>query len=356
MSRPPALPALTSLRFFAALIVVIYHTGAAALEGLPAFAQRALGIGTGFVGVNLFFALSGFILAYVYLNGRPVDRPRFWQARVARIYPLYLLGLVVAMPFYVLDVMQGEFSPLPAILAPLLLQSWFSGLEMQWNGPGWSLSVEAFFYAAFPFLALWLARVSGRAALWGMLGAWLLALLPSTLWQLSMDPADVPANWMLFNPLVHLPTFLMGAFGAQVYRDYSLPRAGMWAGLASAAVLGILATGAAPHLVLHNGLLLPLFMLLIVSLANVRSGALHHPRLQLLGEASYSLYLLHFPLWGWLQAGAGLIGVDVLRGPAYVLALLFLVGVSIAAFRLIEVPARRWISSRFLAARAQPVS
>jgi peptidoglycan/LPS O-acetylase OafA/YrhL len=104
MARSNDLPALTSLRFFAALWVVFFHLSTRVAGTLPAAARTV--IGRGWMGVPFFFILSGFILAHVY--GRKLSAPatraergRFWWARVARVYPLYLLALAVFYPLFV---------------------------------------------------------------------------------------------------------------------------------------------------------------------------------------------------------------------------------------------------------------
>src|SRR5487761_828074 len=87
---------LTSIRFFAAFYVLLFHAerNLAALGWVPRVLMRIVGLG--YVSVSFFFLLSGFILALVYLkDGRPVTRRRFYWARVARIYPLYLAAMLL---------------------------------------------------------------------------------------------------------------------------------------------------------------------------------------------------------------------------------------------------------------------
>jgi peptidoglycan/LPS O-acetylase OafA/YrhL len=100
-SRRTALPALTGVRFFAAFYVVLSHS-------LPWVATRfripwpaKIFLSNGYLAVAMFFLLSGFILAYTYdgqITGSR-NRARFWEARFARIYPVYLLSLVLAYWF-----------------------------------------------------------------------------------------------------------------------------------------------------------------------------------------------------------------------------------------------------------------
>src|ERR1700747_3770579 len=149
----PRLHSITSLRFFAALHVVLFHMRVIGiLSGGPWWYQNFASIG--YVGVNFFFVLSGFILVYTY-EGPELNARNFWWARFARIYPAYLLSLIVAAPFFLfalrhLDLpfyawtKQHTFWACTLTLS--LLQAWAPEAALTWNSVCWSLSVEAFFY------------------------------------------------------------------------------------------------------------------------------------------------------------------------------------------------------------------
>ena len=97
-SDPPRLEGLTSLRFLAALQVILFHLKVERIvSGGPWWYQNFAGIG--YIGVNFFFVLSGFILVYTYAANH-VDPGRFWKARFARVYPAYILSLAVTAPFF----------------------------------------------------------------------------------------------------------------------------------------------------------------------------------------------------------------------------------------------------------------
>ena len=162
------LPALTSVRFLAAMHVAMFHMFSMhLLEGRGWYRSLA---SVGYVGVSLFFVLSGFILVYTYA-GREMNARKFWRARFARVYPAYAVSLLLTAPmfFYVCLVMKGGNIPffawftqhvaLCAALVPLLLQSWVPNAALAWNTPAWSLSVEASFYAVFPLLLLWASEM-----------------------------------------------------------------------------------------------------------------------------------------------------------------------------------------------------
>ena len=109
----PALTPLTSLRFLAASLVLLFH----ALDSFPQASVLQLPrpmlnvLESGFIGVSVFFILSGFILGYNYLAmdfAPPRARRQFWAARFARIYPVYLLGMVLAAPKFFTALSQTE--------------------------------------------------------------------------------------------------------------------------------------------------------------------------------------------------------------------------------------------------------
>jgi peptidoglycan/LPS O-acetylase OafA/YrhL len=164
-SRRTALPALTGVRFFAAFYVVLSHS-------LPWVATRfripgpaKIFLSNGYLAVAMFFLLSGFILAYTY-DGQIAgsrNRARFWEARFARIYPVYLLSLVLAYWF------ERGLHVKTQIAVLTMTQAW-NPLSPEtvgaWNYPAWTLSVEAFFYLVFPFVLPFISRRSTVALRW----------------------------------------------------------------------------------------------------------------------------------------------------------------------------------------------
>ena len=130
---------LTSLRFFAAMHVLAFHNHLDALMDLPGGIRSI--IRTGYVSVSLFFVLSGFILAYTYHGDREgvsFDRRSFWAARLARIYPVYLVGLLLAALIVGAALMMKVDTPLkiygyPAIAIIFFLLAAIGALVLVFN-------------------------------------------------------------------------------------------------------------------------------------------------------------------------------------------------------------------------------
>ncbi|MGL6241561.1 acyltransferase family protein [Pseudomonas sp.] len=142
---------LTFTRFIAALMVVAFHFGANTTPFDGDFFGGVFRQGP--YAVQYFFFLSGFIMATVYATDAPekFNRKKFWVARFARIYPVYLIGLALAATLTTPDM-------LTLALNVSLLQAWSAPHALSMNNPGWSLSVEVFFYAMFPALLFLLTR------------------------------------------------------------------------------------------------------------------------------------------------------------------------------------------------------
>lgn len=365
------LHALTGLRFVAALHVVLFHF-ARPLAATAPWPWHGLTY-SGYVGVSLFFVLSGFVLAYSYLSPDSVEvrsKREFWIARFARVYPVYLLGLILSVPMFIQRRLPLNTAYSWAELGTLsgltltLTQSWLPWTARVWNKVAWSLSVEAFFYALFPFVAVLLVRAPTRrlllisGALWG---ASLLLPFGYTMLNPAFNGSQGALGHMImFNPLMRLPEFLIGMVAGLsfVRQRQNEVRSARWGYVATLAVLtwvGLLTiSDHIPFLPLHNSLLAPLFALMIYA---VGSGTgwivrcLSSPICILLGEASYALYIIHVPLavvFGW----AGLVP-ETMAG--LLLLVLLMVGVSVVVLRTVETPARLAIRRRLAGRKREAI-
>lgn len=302
---------------------------------------------SGVQAVGFFFVLSGFVLAYSYfVPGEKTIRNgnlQFWKNRFARIYPAYLAGLLLALPIFALHVRQGVFTmrqtSAAVALAPLLLQSWASfDVAQAINLPAWSLSVEMFFYAVFP-LAFGIAIARGwRFAAVAGYGL----VLVTFFWPL------VQPYW----PLNHLGAFVTGIAAGLWFRvDRRLPA---WAVLcgAAAAILGLLGfRQSLPFSAIGQPVLVPLYALVIAATATCtgRLGILESKFLVLLGDASYSLYILHFPILAYYRFLLKAVNISPDLLPAVCVFVVVVVSVSVACYKFIEIPGRKRILKLFSA-------
>ncbi|QHS51936.1 acyltransferase [Edaphobacter sp. 12200R-103] len=348
-AKPKILP-LTSARFFAALYVVLYHSalGVPALRNCNGALRRILEMGH--ISVSFFFMLSGFILAVVYLKDRgSINKRRFLVARFARIYPLYLAAMLLDTPhmlytqFHILHASIRQVI-LGFLATATLVQAWVNMRGL--NPPGWSLSAEVFFYITFPFIGIALWRMRGwlvlpMSAVFYFGGIYLVTLM------VKFGDADEQA----FNPFPYLFLFLLGILLARIYTWIS--QDAVWANRLEAwapwllltSVIGVFAVPVfrlipSETLLLH-GILAPLYGLAILAFA---SGNLFINRafsaswLVVLGEASYALYLIHYPIHSILRGSIERYGL-----PMFAVFLAGTIGLSVASYYLLEIPARRWI-------------
>jgi peptidoglycan/LPS O-acetylase OafA/YrhL len=378
MQRPSPVHALTGIRFFAALHVVLFHYAGGALTEAPWWVRSIVACGPSAVG--LFYILSGAVLVYSCTTpdgALSSSRTSFWRARFARIYPTYLLALVLDAPFFASALLKthdglsiviwGIALGIPALL---LLHAWTPLTVFGWNTPGWSLSAEAFFYWLFPSVAPRLRATRTNQLIRWMILFYALALVSPLLvlaaerYGGSLLTVRVPPGpggldlhaWVVrfagFSPIARVPEFLIGV----CLGHWLKVRRGTWspqqAGLLELVAFGTLAIawvalGTYPQqskIWLDSGLLAPVFALVIVALT-LGSGPIGRllatAPLVVLGDASYALYILQEPIVIWTAK------VPVIRSlPISLLVLVYLVIVvacSVLCQRFAAEPIRRWL-------------
>ncbi|MEI9906388.1 MAG: acyltransferase [Asticcacaulis sp.] len=204
---------LTALRFIAATWVIMYTW----IHELNASVSFGL-VDKGYLGVDLFFILSGFILSYVYLEGfggKTFDYGEFVNHRLARVYPLHIATLAftllliaaAAVKGMQLDENASNWAALPAHL--LLVQAWGLAPTASFNHPSWSISAEWFAYLSFPVTAALAWRLRNRPVLAVGLAVAFLAVLYTVfpmVFGFSLNHATF--QW---GALRIVPTFLFGA-------------------------------------------------------------------------------------------------------------------------------------------------
>jgi peptidoglycan/LPS O-acetylase OafA/YrhL len=247
----------------------------------------------------------------------------------------------------------------------VLLQAWLPQTASVINGPGWSLSVEAFFYLLFPFAVVALTRLSERRLLITVLLLWAAFLLVPLAYVLahgSGSGMSLGEIAVAYNPALHVREFLIGVAGALVFNRRPQHISGWLAPASLAVAFMVLAFSShIPLLLIQNGLLAPIFGLLVLGLSGDRGllvRFLSWKPITVLGEASYSVYILQVPLWyPLLQISSRVFHnqTPYLGHPLYFIAYsVLLIAASIAALYLIETPARRAIRRKFGIRRAIP--
>jgi peptidoglycan/LPS O-acetylase OafA/YrhL len=359
-------------------------------------------------GMTLFFVLSGFVIHYNYTSmvteGRLAGIAAYLWARFARLYPLFLLTLlgyvlISRKHFEFWSGHSGEFRNVLQALPYFLLsvQSWFyvpignTTLIYAIGGSTsltWSISTEWFFYFLYPLVAwlilrsrapwLTIVAVLSWCVLWIVISTSLYDRDPAiNAWaverygpvaQMRQPQDDFAAQesfvfWLsYFSPYLRMGEFILGSLVAQLYMQLRIWKP---AGLENAIGVGLFLVAAASMFAISyleygpdvgmnvfrkmymNFALAPSAALLIFSAAryrNIFSQLLSSRPLLVLGDASYSIYLLHFLV---LMLATKLIGPtvhgDVFNTMALILSTAGVLLISILLYRCSEAPAREWL-------------
>jgi peptidoglycan/LPS O-acetylase OafA/YrhL len=331
--RTSALPRLTSLRIFAAFVVVAFHLSTWEVLHVPGISS------VGYVGVGFFFVLSGLVLAWSTSRRLPVRT--FYRRRFARVWPSHAVVLAVVALVPVVAVTRGWAEAVPNLL---LVQAWWSdpSVVFAFNGVSWSLACEAFFYLTFPFTASLLGRLDHR---W----QWLLAGL--FLAGSAVLGLVVPLL-AYHNPLARYGEFLLGVVAGLTLRSGWRPRPPISV-VGVALVAGVLLSAVVPFPLPNVVLAGPFLLVLLCAVErDVRSagGWLRSAPMIFAGEASFALYLVHETVILNLRR--------VLSQPAWVNAAIIVAASALAAVALhllVERPMNRVIrGGRNSVALAEP--
>jgi peptidoglycan/LPS O-acetylase OafA/YrhL len=345
-------------RGIAALLVVLFHLAAAVAAekyfGVPLFSQM---LRFGSSGVEFFFVLSGFIIAFVHFDdlGQPSLLPRYLLRRAIRVYPAYWIIFIVTGLFAMMTPAFREGVPQDGVLLVKSLALVPQDPQVV-GGTGaplivvaWSMQYEIVFYAMFALFII--SQTAGAVGFTAYCGWWLL----STFW-----PAVPPFPLGFMEPHFFV-NFGMGIIAAWLSRRQCVkaPLAWIVIGLTVYAALAAFENGEMlignldrypprlPEVSLGYGFASALLVCGLV--AAERSHQRPLPRtLMLLGEASYALYLLHYPI---ISAGCKILsrlGSNfVLATMAFAIILAACCLVSVAFHLAIERPLLRALGTRF---------
>ena len=383
---------LTGVRFVAAFWVLLYHyQGALATAGLLVPVLHEV-LRVGRLGVDLFFALSGFILTHTYLTKMGpratwAGARHFWWLRLARIYPVHFVMLNVAGVAAVAQQKLGSsvsgskdwLTPVDYLRQVLLVHEWGPNPQRGWNYPAWSLSMEWLAYLLFPLFVLALFRFRDRLSTRAIALLWCVVLVPLLWYGIAYhgDPYYI-SDWG--STIRILTEFTAGGLTYLIVLrqwgatpDGVRPRVERLATtlsvaipvaiVAMALVLGHIGAlqwsvsdlpdtpNAADLPPKYHLVLVPLLVAWIGALALTRRGPsrfLSTDRLVLGGFISFSLYMTHTVWYGLWRAGMRAVHID--GGVLYLISFLGLVAGAIVIawlmWRFVEEPAREWMRKR----------
>ena len=354
-ARKPALPALTGVRTLLAVNIMLFHFTPPHMQLLYPV------INNSYVFVGFFFLLSGYVLAYNYADrATTMSKRQFWKARFARLYPIYAFslafsGLMVAQEWHARS--HGEFFA-GLVLTPLLLQGWDPWLATFWNTVAWTLSCDLLLYLLFPYL-LRLRWPEKPLTLAGVaMAIWAVGLVPHMIYLLTNpDHLPGPADrysygfWiraLKYGPPAYLCTFLVGIVLGKLQARIRLSQLQRTAvavvSLAAIVLFFAYVVDRVPYVLMHGGFLVPLFGALVIGLSgkNFVATAFAWKPIELLGQCSYCLFLLHFNLINMIRQfqvpqRLHIEAYDPWFSYAVAIAL------SVVAMYGVEKPARTWI-------------
>lgn len=336
---------ITFTRFLAAMAIVVFHYG----QNIFPFNDEFLAIVfmQANVGVSYFFLLSGFVMIIAYGQKTKINLFEYYKNRFARIYPVYLLALILF--FY--HVYNARIDYYGLILNIFALQAWVPGKVLSFNIPGWSLSVEFFFYAIFPFLFNFFYNKKkyllkcGIAIVLIWIGSQYLftKLVSSTFYEGFPSKSHDIIHYF---PLMHLNEFLMGNLAGLLFINKFSDKKRNYDLIVVALIIMLFYVLKFPHgYNFHNGLLAVIFVPLIIFLSlntGIITKILKIKPLVFLGEISFGIYILQLPVWLFANMYFDFKGIVDLSTRFYLFVIL-LIFISSISYFFIETPLRNQI-------------
>jgi len=362
LATKPHYPILDGLRGIAAIIVVTFHLAEPfSTSNLDKFVNH------GYLAVDFFFLLSGFVMGYAYDDRwNKMSAGSFFKRRVIRLQPLVVLGMTMgALGFYFTDstlwplihdvpvwkmmlVMLVGYTILPVPLS-LDIRGWEEMHPL--NSVGWSLFFE---YIANILYAVWIRKFS-KTALSVLVGIAAIALV-----HLAVSNGDVSGGWTLNVEQVRIGLtrvmfpFFAGLLLSRVAKPTRIKNAFLWCSILVAIVLYMPRIGGAEQ-VWMNGIYDSVCIIIVFPLIVYigASGVMHSERenrvCKFLGDISYPLYMVHYPLVyfyvAWVSNNKG-----ITIEQAWPYALMILIGgvaLAYAVLKWYDEPVRKWLQKRF---------
>ena len=359
---------LTPLRGLAALMIVVFHFE----ELITRFVkpENSMIIRKSYLMVDLFFIMSGFVMLHVYgekfqQNLQSGQFFKFIRARFARLYPLHLFTLLLIVGLF-----YGTHSPADPVQNPaaipthlLLLQSFGIHSIFTWNVPSWSISAEWWCYLLFPLFVIMISKYKNSIYLLLLVSALLYVSILYFLPRVNFFAPSLPAPHNL--DVTYDYGFLRGLAGFMAgmvsYTIYQQQRLGVFLGSDITCIGSIILTLVAMHIGVNDIIYIPIFMLLVITIA-ANKKIIHKifllKPLQYLGTISYSIYMVHTILifaiavpfvqkMGYVYNGPQSLTMPPWAGfGTCLLFLLSVIAVSSITYFLIEKPCRIWINGK----------
>jgi peptidoglycan/LPS O-acetylase OafA/YrhL len=340
---------LASLRFFAALVVVFFHMS----YMLQYMLAGGGGIGkayyngifrNGFVGVSIFYVLSGFVISYANENWK--GWKRYLIGRFARIYPAHWAAsflVVMALGLALFPVHANFRDSLSKLLANLaLVHAWIPSPDYYFsiNAVSWSLSVEVFFYVIFLFIR----RLDDKYIYILAFGSYLTLIL------LELFVHQWTARYWRFYiyPVTRLPEFLIGMAIYRLYRNDLISKFRVlrvdfiFLLVLMLVTMALLRTHGVEVIFFYSLIPTPFSFLMVVSLLQEGSSSyMKNKILVLLGESSFALYLIHQAVIDYVT---GIIGPQKIGAVFLVMliTLIWCICLSVAFHKLVETRLTRY--------------
>ena len=309
----------------------------------------------GWLGVDLFFILSGFIISYVHHKDFTThisdhNFKQFMIRRIARIYPVHLLTTLALIPIFLIAKWVFNYSSgvnafsIEKLIYSLTLTNGFGFSDsLGWNTPSWSISSEFLAYTAFPFLAILLLRKQFSAIKCLALITTIFFITTVIGWTIT-DQQSYIAGWG-WTPVRVLSEFMFGMLLFQLYRlNLAAPNS----------LLAIMATSIIIAMSIINSdsrwdfLMILSFGLLIYALTDpnhLLSKFLGSNKMRYLGKISYSIYLCHGVVFMVLNNVLPKLLPHIsilLASCVYVVTTLIIAHLT---YYFVEVPAQSWLKT-----------
>jgi peptidoglycan/LPS O-acetylase OafA/YrhL len=352
VSQQKEIRSLTGLRGVAAVYVMLFHF----FIGLRLLNPFTIFLGHGYLAVDLFFELSGFVMALNYStmfsSGWSQDAYlKFLGRRIARVYPLYLLCTACALPLVLLGWLEFPRTSSPVVsflLNLVMVQSWGYGVSL--DSPAWSISAEWAAYILFPLLLL--PSLSSKP-LFGWLTAFACGTALAALFVLSGSIVHRPNSEFTMGLIESgvavlrcLPEFTLGLLAFRVARSPSGHRFTSQPWFTTVICSALVILMAIPKTDLVVVLIFPSLIVGLASGGSLPSKMLGSAPLGFLGLISYSVYLVHGLLGGvlgWIHHQVEVHGFSHAQTYAAAVGIVLTFPLAIVAYKTVEEPGRRWV-------------